>query len=66
MRSNAEFTTDDGRSGTFVIQHGGLAEGDRQDSFGSIVPNSGTGELAGISGHAKEAQREVLTLVYTL
>ncbi|MBP1162472.1 hypothetical protein ABIC28_000004 [Rhodococcus sp. PvR044] len=56
----------DGRAGTFVIQHGGLANGTEQSSFGSIVPGSGTGELAGISGHAKEAQQEVLSLVYTL
>lgn len=56
----------DGRAGTFVIQHGGLAYGTEQSSFGSIVPGSGTGELAGISGHAKEAQQEVLSLVYTL
>lgn len=56
----------DGRTGTFVIQHGGLADGDRQSTFGSIVPNSGTGALTGISGHAREAQPEVLTLDYTL
>ncbi|MFI6431379.1 DUF3224 domain-containing protein [Rhodococcus oryzae] len=56
----------DGRAGTFVIQHGGLANGTEQSSFGSIVPGSGTGEFAGISGHAKEAQQEVLSLVYTL
>ncbi|GAB3277575.1 hypothetical protein GCM10027563_05370 [Parasphingorhabdus pacifica] len=56
----------DGRQGTFVIQHGGLAEGTDQSSYGNIVPASGTGGLAGISGHAKEVQQEVLTLVYTL
>lgn len=56
----------DGRQGTFVIQHGGLAEGTDQSSYGTIVPASGTGELASISGHAKEVQQEVLTLVYTL
>ncbi|WP_245716762.1 DUF3224 domain-containing protein [Nocardia mikamii] len=56
----------DGRAGTFVIQHGGLADGTDLSSFGSIVPGSGTGELAGIRGRAHEAQREVLTLTYTL
>ncbi|MDR7304631.1 DUF3224 domain-containing protein [Haloactinomyces albus] len=56
----------DGREGTFVIQHGGLAEGTNQSSYGNIVPASGTGRLTGISGHAKEVQQEVLTLVYTL
>lgn len=55
-----------GRRGTFVIQHGGLAEGTHQSSYGAIVPASGTGELTGISGRAKEAQQEVLTLAYTL
>ncbi|SDJ82964.1 Protein of unknown function [Actinopolyspora mzabensis] len=58
--------TIDGRQGTFVIQHGGLAEGAHQNSYGNIVPTSGTGELTNISGHAKEVQREVLTLVYSL
>lgn len=31
-----------GRHGTFVIQHGGLADGPDQSSYGSIVPSSGT------------------------
>lgn len=56
----------DGRRGSFVIQHGGLAEGSDQRTFGTIIPGSGTGELTGISGHAEEAQREVLTLRYAL
>ncbi|MFF0490250.1 DUF3224 domain-containing protein [Nocardia sp. NPDC004068] len=56
----------DGRRGTFVIQHGGLAEGTSQSTFGAIVPGSGTGELAAISGRAVEDRREVLTLTYTL
>lgn len=66
MASERVEGTLDGRQGTFVIQHGGLAEGTDQSSFGNIVPDSGTGELTGISGHAKEVQQEVLTLVYTL
>lgn len=56
----------EGRRGTFVIQHSGLADGTEQSSRGAIVPASGTGELTGISGHAKEVQQEVLTVVYTL
>ncbi|MFE2961074.1 DUF3224 domain-containing protein [Nocardia tengchongensis] len=56
----------DGRRGTFVIQHGGLADGPDQSSYGNIIPNSGTGELAGISGQAMEFEFQVLTLVYTL
>ncbi|PNE40580.1 MULTISPECIES: DUF3224 domain-containing protein [Streptomyces] len=56
----------DGRQGTFVIQHWGLADGADQSSAGSIVPNSGTGELAGITGRAMEREFQVLTLVYML
>ncbi|GAA4198909.1 DUF3224 domain-containing protein [Actinocatenispora rupis] len=55
----------DGRSGTFVIQHGGLADGTDQSTFGTVVPHSGTAELAGLSGHATEARHGVLTLTYT-
>lgn len=55
----------DGRLGTFVIQHGGLADGDEQSVFGTVVPHSGTGELSGLSGHATEATQGVLTLVYS-
>lgn len=40
------------RSGSFVIQHGGgIAAGNVTDSFGYIVPGSGTGELQGLRGH---------------
>jgi hypothetical protein len=56
----------DGRRGSFVIQHGGLADGADQSTFGTIVPHSGTGELAGISGRATEASQGVLTLVYSI
>lgn len=54
----------DGRTGTFVIQHGGLAEGEDQSTFGTVVPCSGTAELAGLSGHATESRQGVLTLTY--
>ncbi|GAA1592298.1 MULTISPECIES: DUF3224 domain-containing protein [Kribbella] len=56
----------DGRAGTFVIQHGGLAEGDQQSTYGSVVPGSGTGALAGLTGEATEAAQGVLTLTYRL
>jgi hypothetical protein len=56
----------DGRQGSFVIQHGGLADGADQSTFGTIVPHSGTGELAGISGRATEASQGILTLVYSI
>ncbi len=39
-----------GRSGTFVLQHSGtMAHGAQQMTI-TVVPDSGTGELAGISG----------------
>jgi hypothetical protein len=40
----------DGRSGTFVIQHGGVAGAGEIRQFGWIVPGSGTGDLRGLSG----------------
>lgn len=39
-----------GRSGTFVLQHGGLSFGSDRRTFGHVVPGSGTGDLAGLSG----------------
>ena len=40
----------DGRPGSFVLQHSGtMSRGDARLSV-TIVPDSGTGELAGISG----------------
>ena len=56
----------DGRHGTFVIQHGGLADREDRRTFGTVVPNSGTAQLAGLSGHAVEARHGVLTLSYTI
>ena len=49
-----------GKSGSFVLQHGGLMNrGDGRLEV-TIVPDSGTGELAGISGtleiHNEEGQ----------
>lgn len=59
----------DGRRGTFVLQHGGLMDGDDVSSFGAIVPGSGTGELAGLHGEAgyvHEGDTARLTLTYAL
>ncbi|NND71887.1 MAG: DUF3224 domain-containing protein [Rhodothermales bacterium] len=39
-----------GRSGSFIVQHGGLNGPDGEQTFGTIIPGSGTGELEGISG----------------
>jgi len=56
----------DGHTGTFVIQHGGLADGNEQSTFGTVIAGSGTGELIGIRGTAAEMSEGVLTLDYTL
>ncbi|MEV0298213.1 DUF3224 domain-containing protein [Nocardia sp. NPDC050710] len=43
--------TVDGRAGTFNFLHSATTSGaDRSDPFFLIVPNSGTGELTGITG----------------
>jgi hypothetical protein len=39
-----------GRKGTLIFQHGGLDDGIAPYTFGNIVPNSGTGELADMRG----------------
>ena len=39
-----------GRSGSFVIQHRGIMTRGAPDLVITVVPDSGTGELAGISG----------------
>lgn len=39
-----------GRAGSFVLQHSGIMTGGVQQLSISIVPDTGTGELAGISG----------------
>jgi hypothetical protein len=40
-----------GRSGTFVVQHGGArGAGVPAVTFGHVVPGSGTGELRGLRG----------------
>lgn len=39
-----------GRQGTFVLQHSGTMAGGSQSLAISVVPDSGTGDLAGIAG----------------
>lgn len=59
----------DGRRGSFVLQHGGLVDGDDVSAFGEIIPGSGTGELVGLHGHASyfhEGDVARLTLTYAL
>lgn len=47
----------EGRSGTFAFVHSASTKGpgDRTDEVGRIVPQSGTGELAGIKGTVRLA-----------
>jgi len=40
----------DGRTGTFILQHGGTMQGGAQQLTITVVPDSGTGWLAGITG----------------
>ncbi|QBD77501.1 DUF3224 domain-containing protein [Ktedonosporobacter rubrisoli] len=58
------------RSGSFVIQHGGaMAHGSATDSFGYVVPGSGTDELQGIRGHCSfyhEGEEATLSLDYEI
>lgn len=42
-----------GRSGGFVLQHSGSMDRGAQSLSISVVPDSGTGQLLGISGHCK-------------
>lgn len=42
----------DGRSGTFVVQHGGTQDGrEHPETYGRVVPGSATGRLRGLRGH---------------
>ena len=40
----------DGRAGSFVLQHFGIMHGGRNRLILEVVPDSGTGELTGLSG----------------
>jgi Protein of unknown function (DUF3224) len=59
-----------GRSGSFVIQHGGIMGPEGISNSGTIVPGTGTGELAGITGEgtllADDEGNHTLTLAYEL
>lgn len=47
-----------GRAGTFVLQHSGLMSRGAQQLVVTVVPDSGTGELAGLSGEMTIEIRE--------
>ena len=59
-----------GRAGSFVIQHGGILGPDGVTNSGTIVPGTGAGELAGITGQATlladEEGNHTLTLEFVL
>ena len=59
----------DGRAGTFALQHGGtMARGQQQLSI-TVVPDSGTDQLAGLSGRMtinREGEKHFYEFEYTL
>jgi hypothetical protein len=59
-----------GREGSFVMQHWGVSGSDAQRTAGHVVPGSGTGELAGLSGDVEIAVDaeggHTLTLTYDI
>lgn len=58
-----------GRSGSFVLQHIGSMDAGAMELTVAVVPGSGTGELAGISGRMTiviEGGKHSYELAYTL
>ena len=58
-----------GRKGTFVLQHSGTMAGGKQELSVTVVPDSGTGGLTGISGKMAiriEGKEHYYEFVYTL
>lgn len=55
----------EGVEGAFVLQHGATMSPSGPEFFGHVVPGSGTGGLAGISGSAR-LEHELITLDYRL
>ena len=59
----------DGRRGSFVLHHRGVMDRGRQDLSIAVVPDSGTGELAGIAGDFRiviEGGRHAYEFEYSL
>lgn len=56
------------QTGSFVLQHSGSFEGGVASAVWTVVPGSGTGELAGLKGHggfgSAHAESYTLTLEY--
>ncbi len=58
-----------GRSGTFMLQHNGFMNRGEQSLTITVVPDSGTGELVGLSGEMAihfEGEQHLYELTYTL
>jgi len=58
-----------GRTGTFVLQHSGTMTRGSPELTVSVVPDSGTGELTGLSGTMRiiiEGKRHSYEFDYTL
>ena len=58
-----------GRAGTFVLQHHGIMDRGKPQLSVTVVPDSGTGELAGLSGKMEiiiEGGKHSYVLEYTL
>ena len=57
-----------GRTGSFVLRHTGFFDGEKATAEYEVVPGSGTGELAGLSGtggfSAGHAEEHDMTLDY--
>jgi|SRR5712691_6003558 len=49
--------TFDGRGGSFVLQGSGTYDGKKARGESQVVPGSGTGELAGLSGTGRSVSR---------
>ncbi|HWO68326.1 MAG TPA: DUF3224 domain-containing protein [Umezawaea sp.] len=64
--ASEQFTgTLDGRTGTFVLQHGATMSHSGPSFFGHVVPGSATGDLKGLTGTAR-MEHELITLDYDL
>lgn len=55
----------DGREGAFAFQHAATISPAGPEFYGAVVPGSGTGELAGLTGVVK-VEHELITLDYRL
>jgi hypothetical protein len=60
----------EGKSGSFVFQHGGIMGPGGVSNTGTVVPGTGTGELAGLTGEgtmlADEHGNHTLALDYEI